>query len=173
MVTPQLQSRNRDIDKNQQHVEKILQSLKNTGFVNYFGMQRFGTQSVSSHTIGLALLKGDWSRAVDLILMPRASGKDELVNMWYLDQKDHHYCLTLPYSTIIDDEETSKGRHIWKDTRQPHEALKLFPKWYVAERAVLQYFIDRKNVKDCAGALNAVRCREHSPIPVLPSIFGY
>lgn len=50
-----------------------LESLKSKGFVNYFGMQRFGTQSVPTHAVGLAMLSGDLAAAVDLILMPRKS----------------------------------------------------------------------------------------------------
>ncbi|TPX49806.1 hypothetical protein SeMB42_g00594 [Synchytrium endobioticum] len=118
----------RDLEGTQSDIDKALELLKATGFINYFGMQRFGTQSVSSHKIGLALVKGDWSAAVDLILMPRAS----------------------------DDAEVSKARNVWKEKRDANQALKLFPNWYVAERAVLQYFVDKKNIKDCANALSAV-----------------
>jgi tRNA pseudouridine13 synthase len=41
------------------------------GFINYFGLQRFGTTSVPTHAVGRALIKGDWKGAVDTILMPR------------------------------------------------------------------------------------------------------
>ena len=40
-------------------------------YVNYFGLQRFGTGAVPTHTIGLAIIKRDWKEAVDLILKPR------------------------------------------------------------------------------------------------------
>jgi tRNA pseudouridine13 synthase len=38
-------------------------------------MQRFGTGSISTHTVGQHVLKGDWKEAINLILKPRASGK--------------------------------------------------------------------------------------------------
>jgi len=42
------------------------------GFINYFGLQRFGTTSVPTHAVGCKLIKGDWKGAVDTILAPRA-----------------------------------------------------------------------------------------------------
>lgn len=53
------------------YLTQALAVLKTRGFVNYFGMQRFGTQSVPTHAVGLAMLAGDLAAAVDLILMPR------------------------------------------------------------------------------------------------------
>ncbi|GFR57424.1 pseudouridylate synthase 7 (putative), partial [Elysia marginata] len=61
----------RNVEANKEVVDKALTSLKTAGFINYFGMQRFGTTSVPTHKIGSALLHGDWKKAVDLILMPR------------------------------------------------------------------------------------------------------
>lgn len=34
-------------------IEESLESLKINGFINYFGLQRFGTTSVSTHKIGM------------------------------------------------------------------------------------------------------------------------
>lgn len=34
-------------------------------------LQRFGSGSVPTHTVGAALLRGEWKTAVDLILQPR------------------------------------------------------------------------------------------------------
>ena len=45
--------------------------VKDNGFVNYFGLQRFGTRSVLTHEVGLAILQGKWEKAVDLILSYR------------------------------------------------------------------------------------------------------
>jgi tRNA pseudouridine13 synthase len=55
----------------QDHIDEIMTSLKTRGFINYYGMQRFGTSSVGSHTIGLALLQGRWKEATSLILSQR------------------------------------------------------------------------------------------------------
>lgn len=48
-------------------------ALRGSGFINYFGLQRFGAASgARTHVVGAALLRGDWTAAVDLILAPRA-----------------------------------------------------------------------------------------------------
>lgn len=52
-------------------VEKALNSIKYKGFVNYFGLQRFGTRSIQTHEIGHAILEAKWEEAVDLILSYR------------------------------------------------------------------------------------------------------
>lgn len=55
-------------------IEKAINSLASRGFINYYGMQRFGTSSVSTHSIGRALLQGNWKSAINLILKPRQEG---------------------------------------------------------------------------------------------------
>ncbi|KAL0397352.1 UNVERIFIED_CONTAM: Pseudouridylate synthase 7 [Sesamum calycinum] len=46
-------------------------ALGENGFINYFGLQRFGSSSIPTHLIGAALLRGEWKAAVSLILDPR------------------------------------------------------------------------------------------------------
>lgn len=42
-------------------VELSLQSLKENGFINYYGLQRFGNNStVPTHQVGLALIKAKY-----------------------------------------------------------------------------------------------------------------
>lgn len=70
--------RNVDIgDEIECHVEKTkavkerlaaaAMGLKSIGFINYFGMQRFG-KSNDTHKVGIAILKGDYETAVDIIM---------------------------------------------------------------------------------------------------------
>lgn len=40
------------------------------GFVNYFGLQRFGVTAIGTFRVGIALLRHDWQGAIDLILSP-------------------------------------------------------------------------------------------------------
>lgn len=61
-------------------LETSLESLKSNGFLNYFGMQRFGTSTVMTHTIGCAIIKKDYELASNLILDPRDGGKWWLIH---------------------------------------------------------------------------------------------
>ncbi|XP_023174210.2 pseudouridylate synthase 7 homolog [Drosophila hydei] len=62
----------RHITQPRDHIELALQSLKERGFINYYGLQRFGNSaSVPTHEVGVALLKRDYKLACELILKPR------------------------------------------------------------------------------------------------------
>lgn len=52
------------------HLEKAALNLRQKGFINYFGMQRFG-KYYDTHEVGLALLKGDFEKACDIIMRPK------------------------------------------------------------------------------------------------------
>lgn len=45
--------------------------VKERGFINYFGLQRFGSGGAPTSEVGLAMLKEDWEGAVRLIMTPR------------------------------------------------------------------------------------------------------
>lgn len=49
------------------------EGFKQSGFINYFGMQRFG-KSVDTHEVGLHILKGDFEGAIDIIMREKADG---------------------------------------------------------------------------------------------------
>ncbi|KAK9466770.1 pseudouridine synthase [Lipomyces arxii] len=59
------------LDLAEEAVSRSLTSLQQTGFINYFGMQRFGTHSVSTHVVGLELLRSNYREAANLILSPQ------------------------------------------------------------------------------------------------------
>jgi len=58
-------------------IEGAMKSVKENGFINYYGMQRFGTSLVSTHSIGALLLNGQWKAACELILDVKAGGMND------------------------------------------------------------------------------------------------
>ncbi|KNA14157.1 hypothetical protein SOVF_110110 isoform A [Spinacia oleracea] len=84
-------------------------ALGKHGFINYFGLQRFGSGSVPTHLIGAALLRGEWKAAIDMILDPR-EGEREAVRMI---------------------------REHYKESKDVEGALRRMPHHMVAERSVL------------------------------------
>ncbi|OMO55406.1 Pseudouridine synthase, TruD [Corchorus capsularis] len=44
-------------------IKESAESLGRHGFINYFGLQRFGSGSIPTHRIGATLLKGEWKVA--------------------------------------------------------------------------------------------------------------
>lgn len=50
-------------DDSEQLLHQRLETFQNTGFINYFGTQRFGSRSSTTAEIGLAIVKRDWEKA--------------------------------------------------------------------------------------------------------------
>lgn len=88
----------RAVKGDEAEIEKSLESLKNFGFINYYGLQRFGNcTEVTTFDVGKALLKSDFKEAVDLILKERDGEPESMQKM----------------------------RACWKEKRDAKEAMKL------------------------------------------------
>lgn len=60
----------RNVQGSDKQIDAGLKSLKMNGFINYFGLQRFGTNiAVPTHVVGKALLLGDWQRVCSPYLL--------------------------------------------------------------------------------------------------------
>lgn len=109
-------------------VEDSLNSVKENGFLNYYGMQRFGTHSIPTYSAGICLLKGDWGAAVDLILKEKNEDNDRI----------------------------KEARRVWAEEKDAKKALKLFPRRCVGERAILGFFAKTGRVNDLLGAVTSI-----------------
>ena len=127
----------------EEEVDTILTSLRDHGFINFYGesaencvrtlssrvgMQRFGTSTVPTHVTGLFLLKGQWKEAVDSILSLR--------------EGEHPDCTT--------------GRLAWLEDGDFKKALSLMPRRSVAERSIWEYWNRGNMTSDLLGALSNV-----------------
>lgn len=54
-----------------------MENLKKFGFINYFGMQRFGTYNVRTHQVGIENLRQNWIKVCQLILSQHPDGNEE------------------------------------------------------------------------------------------------
>ena len=59
-----------------------LEALRVNGFLNYFGLQRFGTRATRTHTVGAALISKDWELAARKILGEDDSHAPEGLQMY-------------------------------------------------------------------------------------------
>ena len=93
-------------------VEAALSALARRGFVNYFGMQRFGETAARNDEVGKHLLLGQYAAAVDALLKPRP-----------------------------DDARTggaeAEAREAWERSNDVRTVLKLMPRVRSVEREVL------------------------------------
>ncbi|XP_068634278.1 multisubstrate pseudouridine synthase 7 [Aristolochia californica] len=91
-------------------IKAAADGLGKNGFINYFGLQRFGSGSVPTHLIGAALLRGEWKAAAGLILDPREGER-----------------------TVI-----REAREYYKESGDIDGTLRRLPRHLVAERSILQ-----------------------------------
>jgi tRNA pseudouridine13 synthase len=89
-------------------------------------MQRFGTASVPTHSIGLAILQSDWHKAVKLILQQRPGEHPDVM----------------------------AARDAWLVDGDLDRALELMPRRVVAERCILESY--KKNKGDSRNAMGAL-----------------
>ena len=94
-----------------QILTKSTEKLMETGFLNYFGMQRFGSFSIPTYEIGKKILKEDYKGACELLLS----------NQKNVDSK------------------TIEARIIWEQTKDAKQAIKMMPKRNVAEFTILSH----------------------------------
>ncbi|XP_022719177.1 multisubstrate pseudouridine synthase 7-like [Durio zibethinus] len=91
-------------------IKASTESLGRHGFINYFGLQRFGTGSIPTHHIGATLLRGEWKVAASTILDPREGERNVI----------------------------RKAREYYKETGDIEGTLRQLPRHLVAERSMLQ-----------------------------------
>ncbi|KAI4350051.1 hypothetical protein L6164_010576 [Bauhinia variegata] len=108
------------------NIRAAADALGRHGFINYFGLQRFGSGSVPTHLIGGALLRGEWKLAVDMILNPREGERSAI----------------------------TQAREYYKSSNDIEGTLKQFPRHLVAERAALQSL--KKSPGNYLQALKAI-----------------
>ncbi|RHY33453.1 hypothetical protein DYB32_001626 [Aphanomyces invadans] len=93
-------------------VDAAVAAWSTHGFVNYFGLQRFGTKSIPSHIVGRALLRKDYKLATDLILLPKVGDATKI----------------------------KEARQHFQTYKDVSAALRMFPPFLIAEIAVLEGF---------------------------------
>ncbi|KAG0057689.1 multisubstrate pseudouridine synthase 7 [Gryganskiella cystojenkinii] len=114
--------------ESEETLNRSMISLREKGFMNYFGMQRFGTGSVGTHDVGRALLRGEWKEAVHLIMKPRLGEGPDI----------------------------TKARQHWAEHKDAEAAYKMFPRRWVAESQILYSFQKAKNQNSPIDALNNI-----------------
>lgn len=109
--------------------EAVARTVEN-GFVNYFGLQRFGTGNVGTHVTGELLLRGEWKEALDSILKPTMRGREDV---------------RLALETFFEDRNAAK-------------ALKALEKsnGMSIERTLLEHLSRSETAGDYPGALDAL-----------------
>jgi len=77
--------------------------LKQTGCINYYGMQRFGTGDVPTWKTGVEVIKGNWREAIRMIIQPKSQNHSKNTQS---EQQQARDAIILQY---LEDEDAKKA----------------------------------------------------------------
>ncbi|KAF2999455.1 hypothetical protein E8E13_008004 [Curvularia kusanoi] len=115
-------------------VGKAIKDFSEKGFINYYGLQRFGSFAASTDQVGRKMLQDDLKGAVDDLLnysevaLAAAEGTGD--------------------SQILvsqDDRNRAKALHKWRTEGKGPAALELLPRKFTAERNIIQHLSSRNS----------------------------
>lgn len=141
---PGLDLKDRETAMSKAHavVGSALRNLRERGYFNYYGLQRFGTFSTRTDTVGVKMLQGDFKGACESILHypPHilAAAQDS------------------ENKTLIstDDKARAEAIHLFQSTGKSNEALDKLPRKFSAETNLIRHLSRSKN--DFIGALQLI-----------------
>ena len=126
-------------------VESAAKHLNEKGFINYYGLQRFGTFSTRTDTIGLKMLLGDFKGAIEAILdyseASLTAAQDPNAS------KDR---------VSSDDRLRAQALHAFKTSGRIYPAIDDLPRKFSAEASLIRHLGARGNSNDYLGALQAI-----------------
>ncbi|KAK4169311.1 pseudouridine synthase [Cladorrhinum sp. PSN259] len=137
----------------QQAVECGLSYLKHHGYINYFGLQRFGTYSIGTHLLGLKLLKDDFEGFIDDIMHVDEHYIQEAFSRPPPPPQGAHGARRTPDNNR-DDIDRARAITLWKTTKQAEKALEVLPKRFSSETALIRHL--GRNSKDYTGAILSI-----------------
>lgn len=134
-------------------VSKAITDFSKEGFINYYGLQRFGSFAASTDTVGLKMLQNNLKGAVEDLLAysetALAAAEGRLEDPSILISQD--------------DKNRAKALHIWRTTGKGGAALDILPNKFKAERSIVQHLSSRNSksgrydrTSDWQGALQII-----------------
>ncbi|RFU33873.1 hypothetical protein B7463_g2431, partial [Scytalidium lignicola] len=117
--------------------------LQAHGFINYFGLQRFGSFEIGTDQIGKLILKGDFEGAVLAIL---AVSGETLAAALFKETSPSH-------NIGRDDILRAQAIHSFKSTGESANALHKLPRRFNAESAIIRYLGNPRTRTDFTGAI--------------------
>ena len=122
-----------------ENLREGMDGLEKNGFLNYFGLQRFGTFATRSDVMGLKLLKGDFEGACDAILEYSLTALEDTADVDSISN--------------VGREDRARGEAIrhFRTTGKVNESLNMLPKRFSAESAVIRHL--GRSQKDFLGAV--------------------
>ncbi|PLB44590.1 pseudouridine synthase TruD/Pus7 [Aspergillus steynii IBT 23096] len=138
-----LENRETAVAKASDLVGSALWNLRERGYFNYYGLQRFGTFATRTDTVGVKMLQSDFKGAVDAILDYSSES---------LEAAEAGENATSLISS--DDKARAKAIHMFRTSDKCTEALDILPRKFSAESNLIRHLSRSRN--DCRGALQTI-----------------
>ena len=119
----------RNVTTQESDICQVIESLKTHGFVNYFGLQRFGNRGGETHQVGRLILQQKWKEAVNFLV-----GGER----------------------VSEDEATATARGVWRSTQNAELALKSMPKRRCNEVTLLKALAFEKQSNNWLNVLQKI-----------------
>lgn len=132
-------------EKASQIVGTAIENLRAKGFINYYGLQRFGTFSTRTDSIGVKMLQGDFKAAVDAILDYSA-----------VSLAAAHDSLSGSENISNDDKARAHALHEFKVSGRLHPLMDVLPKKFSAETCIVRHLSHPERSNDYFGALQSI-----------------
>lgn len=130
----------RRVQMTKQAVKNAVNEMVKYGFINYYGLQRFGTHIVGTHELGKLMLMENFEGVVDGILHV----DEDFMTQVMQDQVQE---------TPSNRDEINRARAIaqYKTSRNAQAALQTMPRRFAAEMNIIQHL--EKKPRDFQGAI--------------------
>jgi tRNA pseudouridine13 synthase len=127
-------------------LSETVASFSKNGFINYFGLQRFGSFATSTDAVGKKMLQGNLKGAIDLIL----DFSPEILAIAQSQSDDT--------KVSSDDRNRALALHAFREGRPNYEVLDLLPRRFSGETAIIKHLGANKNgvrvnARDYQGAM--------------------
>lgn len=115
-------------------VGKAIKDFSEKGFINYYGLQRFGSFAASTDQVGRKMLQDDLEGAVN-----------DLLNYSEVALAAAEGTSNSNVLVSQDDRNRAKALHIWRTEGKGPQALELLPRKFTAERNIIQHLSSRNS----------------------------
>lgn len=130
----------RRLQLTKQAVEIAVTEMAQHGFINYYGLQRFGTHMIGTHELGMLILKEDYESVTNALLD---------VDQDLLAQISAGTVQETPMNR--DDIKRVRAIVEFKKAGNPDAALTIMPRRFSSERNIIEHL--SKNARDFVGAI--------------------
>ena len=123
-----------------------VRTFREHGFINYYGLQRFGSFTIPTSRIGMKILQEDLGAAIDAILHFSDSALPPEEDL------ETEGAAARPDKISTEDKQRAVAIKAWRETGDSKHALSQMPRKFHAESQLIKHLSRKNNKNDFQGA---------------------